>query len=71
MKVKAMSLVAQHDREVTQILELEAKRQASTVDLVASENHADCAILEAQGCLMTTNMLRGILGVVIMLVVPI
>ncbi len=71
MKVEAMSCIAQHDREVAQILESEAKRQASTVDLVASENHADCAILEAQGCLMMTNILRGILGIVITVVAPI
>jgi glycine hydroxymethyltransferase len=62
MKVEAMSCIAQHDREVAQILELEAKRQVSTVDLIASENHADRAVLEAQGCLMTDKYAEGYPG---------
>ena len=62
MKVKAMSFLAQCDREVAQILELEAKRQASAIDLIASENHADCAILEAQASLLTDKYAEGYPG---------
>ncbi len=57
-----MSFIARRDREVAQILELEAKRQASTVDLIASENHADRAILEAQASLLTDKYAEGYPG---------
>ena len=62
MKTEAASFVAQRDREVARILESEAKRQASTIDLIASENHADRAIREAQACLMTDKYAEGYPG---------
>jgi len=72
MKVEAMSFVAQHDRAVAQILELEAKRQAGIIDLVASENHADCAILEGSRLPHDDKYAEeDILGIVITVVAPI
>lgn len=62
MKTEASSFLAQRDREVAQILESEAKRQANTIDLIASENHVDRAVLEAQGCLMTDKYAEGYSG---------
>jgi len=59
MDIKTTSFIALHDAEVAQILEQEKKRQASTIDLIASENHADRAVLEAQGCLMTDKYAEG------------
>ena len=53
MKLKTTSHIALDDAEVAQILEQEKKRQASHINLIASENYADRAVLEAQGCLMT------------------
>lgn len=62
MKVEAVSFVARRDSKVAQILESEAERQASTINLIASENHADRAILEAQGYLMTDKYAEGYPG---------
>jgi len=62
MKATKMSLLAQRDSKVAQILELEAERQASTINLIASENHADKAVLEAQSCLMTDKYAEGYPG---------
>jgi len=62
MKATKTSLLAQRDSEVAQILESEAERQASTINLIASENHADKAVLEAQGCIMTDKYAEGYPG---------
>ncbi len=57
-----MSSIAQSDEEVARIIELEAARQASTIDLIASENHASPAVLQAQGCVMTDKYAEGYPG---------
>lgn len=57
-----MPLLTQRDSEVAQILKLEAERQASTINLIASENHAGRAVLEAQACLMTDKYAEGYPG---------
>jgi glycine hydroxymethyltransferase len=62
MKVERTSFIVQRDAEVAQILELEAKKQASTINLIASENHADKAILQAQSSLMTDKYAEGYPG---------
>jgi glycine hydroxymethyltransferase len=62
MKEEDLSFLARHDREVAQILGLEAKRQTNSIDLIASENHADRAILEAQSCLMNDKYAEGYPG---------
>jgi len=59
MDVKTISHIALHDAEVAQILEQEKKLQASTINLIASENYADPAVFEAQGCLMTDKYAEG------------
>jgi glycine hydroxymethyltransferase len=58
---KAFSL-AQRDSEVAQILSLEAARQASTINLIASENHASRAVLEAQSSVLTDKYAEGYPG---------
>ena len=62
MKLKTTSHIARHDTEVAQILEQEKQRQASHINLIASENYADLAVLEAQGCLMTDKYAEGYPG---------
>ena len=54
--------MAQRDSEVAQILSLEAERQASTINLIASENHASRAVLEAQSSLLTDKYAEGYPG---------
>jgi len=54
--------LAQRDSKVTQILSLEAARQASTINLIASENHASRAVLEAQSSVLTDKYAEGYPG---------
>jgi glycine hydroxymethyltransferase len=52
----------QPDSKVAQILRLEAKRQASTINLIASENHASRAVLEAQSSVLNDKYAEGYPG---------
>ena len=52
----------QRDIKITQLLGLEAERQATTINLIASENHASRAVLEAQGSLLTDKYAEGYPG---------
>jgi len=54
--------LAQRDSEVAQTLSLEAERQASTINLIASENHASRAVLEAQSSVLTDKYAEGYPG---------
>ncbi|MBE0430964.1 MAG: serine hydroxymethyltransferase [Dehalococcoidia bacterium] len=59
---KAFFSLARQDSKVAQILSLEAERQASTVNLIASENHASRAVLEAQCSLLGDKYAEGYPG---------
>jgi glycine hydroxymethyltransferase len=50
------------DPEASRIIELEKKRQRETISLIASENHASKAILEAQGSVFTDKYAEGYPG---------
>ena len=54
--------MTQRDSKAAQILSLEAERQASTINLIASENHASRAVLEAQSSLLTDKYAEGYPG---------
>ncbi len=54
--------MAQLDSAVDQILNLEAERQSSTINLIASENHTSRAVLEAQSSLLTDKYAEGYPG---------
>jgi len=54
--------LAQRDSKVAKILSLEAERQASTINLIASENHASRAVLEAQSSVLTDKYAEGYPG---------
>ncbi|HEX76337.1 MAG TPA: serine hydroxymethyltransferase [Dehalococcoidia bacterium] len=54
--------MAQRDSKVTKILSLEATRQASTINLIASENHASLAVLQAQSSVLTDKYAEGYPG---------
>ncbi len=47
------------DTEVTRILELETKRQKETINLIAAENYASRAVLQAQGSVLTNKYAEG------------
>jgi glycine hydroxymethyltransferase len=53
---------ARRDSEVARILRLEAERQASSINLIASENHASRAVLEAQSSVLTDKYAEGYPG---------
>lgn len=54
-----MSSLHQTDPEVSSALNSEAKRQRETINLIASENYASKAVLEAQGSFLTNKYAEG------------
>ena len=57
-----MGFLSQYDPEVSCIHENEIKRQRETVNLIASENYASRAILEAQASVFTNKYAEGYSG---------
>ena len=56
---RKVSLLKQTDPEISQALDLERKRQKETINLIASENYASRAVLEAQGSFLTNKYAEG------------
>ena len=54
-----MSFLSQTDQETNRILEMEKRRQRETINLIASENYASRAVLEAQGSFLTDKYAEG------------
>ncbi len=54
-----MGSLYQTDPEIDNALILEAKRQRETINLIASENYASRAVLEAQGSSLTNKYAEG------------
>lgn len=54
-----MSLLDQTDPEISCVIGMEAKRQRETINLIASENYASRAVLEAQGSFLTDKYAEG------------
>ncbi|MCX5782383.1 MAG: serine hydroxymethyltransferase [Elusimicrobia bacterium] len=57
-----MSSISKQDPEVYNVLEKELERQRFTLELIASENHASQAVLEAQGSVLTNKYAEGYPG---------
>ncbi len=57
-----MSFLSQADPEISQAIGLEGRRQEETINLIASENYASPAVLEAQGSFLTNKYAEGYLG---------
>jgi glycine hydroxymethyltransferase len=57
-----MSSLSQADPEISRAIELEGKRQRETINLIASENYASRAVLEAQGSFLTNKYAEGYPG---------
>jgi glycine hydroxymethyltransferase len=57
-----MGSLSQVDPEIKAAIELERKRQQETINLIASENYASRAVLEAQGSFLTTKYAEGYPG---------
>ena len=56
-----MSL-SQIDPQIAELIGLEEKRQASTLELIASENHVSPAVMEAAGTVLTNKYAEGYPG---------
>ena len=57
-----MSQLEQSDPVLSRLLEAERKRQATTLEMIASENHASPAVLEAMAGIMTDKYAEGYPG---------
>jgi glycine hydroxymethyltransferase len=51
--------ISRQDSEVARFLELEARRQKETINLIAAENYASRAVLQAQGSILTNKYAEG------------
>jgi glycine hydroxymethyltransferase len=58
----SMSFLDQVDPEVAKAIDLETRRQAGKLELIASENFVSEAVLEAQGSVMTNKYAEGYPG---------
>jgi glycine hydroxymethyltransferase len=56
-----MSL-AQQDPQIAELIAKESQRQASTLELIASENHVTGAVMEAAGSILTNKYAEGYPG---------
>src|SRR5438045_6258954 len=54
--------LAQTDPNIAELIASETKRQGSTLELIASENHVSAAVLEAAGSVLTNKYAEGYPG---------
>jgi len=57
-----LSYKSPQDMEVSRIIEQEAKHQKQTINLIAAENYASKAVLQAQGSVLTNKYAEGYPG---------
>src|SRR5215210_3850801 len=57
-----MPSLQQTDPQIAELIRLEQQRQASTLELIASENHVSNAVLEAAGSILTNKYAEGYPG---------
>ena len=54
-----LKFIKNTDPEIAEAIRLELERQKYTLELIASENIASRAVMEAQGCVMTNKYAEG------------
>jgi len=57
-----LSYKSPQDMEISRIIEQEAKHQKQTINLIAAENYASKAVLQAQGSVLTNKYAEGYPG---------
>ncbi len=62
MSKQLLRMLGEQDPDVARILAGEADRQASTLELIASENHVSTAVMHAAGSWMTNKYAEGYPG---------
>jgi len=58
----AVQLLREQDPQLAELIALEADRQASTIELIASENHASPTVIAAMGTCLTNKYAEGYPG---------
>ncbi len=59
---KILDLLNTHDPEISGLIAKEAERQATTIELIASENHVSAAVMHAMGTCLTNKYAEGYPG---------
>src|SRR6478736_544256 len=54
-----MNSLRKTDPKVAELIEAEGRRQAETLELIASENHVSTAVMEAAGSVLTNKYAEG------------
>src|SRR5258708_24007754 len=54
--------LSQTDPKIAELIAQEQQRQASTLELIASENHVSAAVMEAAGTVLTNKYAEGYPG---------
>src|SRR3977135_3453650 len=54
--------LSQSDPQIAELIAKEVQRQASTLELIASENHVSAAVMEAAGTVLTNKYAEGYPG---------
>lgn len=57
-----LELIRKADPEIGNLIDAEAKRQATTIELIASENHVSGAVMHAMGTCLTNKYAEGYPG---------
>src|SRR5829696_6777807 len=57
-----MSSLQQADASIFELIRKEEQRQATTLELIASENHVSSAVMEAAGTVLTNKYAEGYPG---------
>src|SRR3954471_22078629 len=57
-----MPSLQQTDPQVSELIQQEKRRQESTLELIASENHVSTAVMEAAGSVLTNKYAEGYPG---------
>jgi glycine hydroxymethyltransferase len=55
-------MLKETDPQIAELIRLEQQRQASTLELIASENHVSVAVMEAAGTVLTNKYAEGYPG---------
>src|SRR5215207_3660699 len=58
----SMPSLQQTDSKIAELISLERQRQATTLELIASENHVSKAVMEAAGTCLTNKYAEGYPG---------
>ena len=58
----ALDALKKTDPQIAELIDREARRQETTLELIASENHVSHAVLEAAGSVLTNKYAEGYPG---------